>query len=539
MTAPTIPVTTTSTLYRGGRVHSPADPFATALLVEDGMVRWIGSDDASAGFDADETVDLRGALVTPAFVDAHVHVTATGLTLGGLELGAATSRQAVLDAVATHASGLAADAVVLGHGWDETRWEDRQPPTAAELDRAARGRKTYLSRIDVHSAAVSTSLLTATAGLPGLTGYRADGVVSLDAHQAVRALALGSVSTGQRAEAQRRTRRQAASLGIAAICECGGPGIAGEDDFTGLLRLAHEEVGTMVFGYWGELFAAEKARALGAVGAGGDLFADGTLGSRTAHLRESYVDTAGTGHGYLTCEQVTAHLLDCAEHGMQAGFHAIGDAALTTVLAGFAAAAAEVGTNRIRAGRHRIEHAEMLDRGLIAGMVEFGLVASVQPAFDTAWGGTESMYAIRLGTERAATLNPFAALAGTGVPLALGSDAPVTPLDPWGAVRAAAYHQTAEQRISVRAAFAAHTRGGWRALRRDDTGALVPGAPAHLAVWEAEDLVVAVADERVSRWSTDPRAAVPGLPDLTPGAPTPSCRRTVVGGVTTFDQEEN
>ena len=49
------------------------------------------------------------------------------------------------------------------------------------------------------------------------------------------------------------------------------------------------------------------------------------------------------------------------------------------------------------------------------------------------------MYAQRLGADRAARLNPLAALAAAGVPLALGSDSPVTPVDPWGAVRAAAY----------------------------------------------------------------------------------------------------
>ena len=79
------------------------------------------------------------------------------------------------------------------------------------------------------------------------------------------------------------------------------------------------------------------------------------------------------------------------------------------------------------------------------------------------------------------TLNPYAALLRAGVPLAFGSDSPVTPLDPWGTVRAAAFHRTPEHRISVRAAFTAHTRGGWRAVGRDDAGVLVPGAPADYA----------------------------------------------------------
>jgi predicted amidohydrolase YtcJ len=193
-----------------------------------------------------------------------------------------------------------------------------------------------------------------------------------------------------------------------------------------------------------------------------------------------------------------------------------------------------LGVDRLRSRRHRIEHVEMLDSALIKRMVEYGIVASVQPAFDAAWGGLTGMYAQRLGPHRALTLNPFAAMTGVGVPLAFGSDAPVTALDPWGAVRAAAHHRNPHQSISVRAAFAAHTRGGWRALGRDDEGVLAPGAPASFAVWDADEVVVQAPDERVARWSTDPRAAVPGLPDLAPGMPLPICLRTVVRGETIF-----
>src|SRR5262249_16022268 len=76
------------------------------------------------------------------------------------------------------------------------------------------------------------------------------------------------------------------------------------------------------------------------------------------------------------------------------------------------------------------------------------------------------------------------ALAGVGVALAFGSDSPVTPLDPWGTVRAAAGHHNPASRLSVKAAFAAHTRGGWRAVHRDGHGVLAPGAPAPFPGWQ-------------------------------------------------------
>ncbi|MCX4646772.1 MULTISPECIES: amidohydrolase [unclassified Streptomyces] len=537
-TTPTpAPAESRTVLLRGGDVHSPADPFATAMVVERGHVAWVGSEGAADAFaeGVDEVVDLEGALVTPAFTDAHVHTTSTGLALSGLDLSTARNRGEALALVRAHAAARPTDRILLGHGWDAARWPDGEPLTRAELDEATGGRPLYLSRIDVHSAAVTTALLDLVPGIADRPGFTPDGPLTRDAHHAVRAAAHAAVTPQQRTEAQRAALRHAASLGIGSVHECGGPEISSEDDFTGLLRLAAEESGPRVVGYWADL-DIERARALGAVGAAGDLFVDGALGSHTACLHEPYADAAAghTGTSYLDAHAVAAHVVACTEAGLQAGFHAIGDAAVTAVVDGVRAAAEKVGLARVRAARHRVEHAEMLSPETIASFAEFGLTASVQPAFDALWGGEDGMYADRLGVERARALNPFAALLRAGVPLAFGSDSPVTPLDPWGTLRAAAFHRTPEHRVSVRAAFTAHTRGGWRAVGRDDAGILVPGAPADYAVWRTEELVVQAPDDRVARWSTDPRSGTPGLPDLTPGAQLPLCLRTVVGGRTVY-----
>ncbi|MCH0542210.1 amidohydrolase [Streptomyces sp. MUM 203J] len=529
-------------LLRGGDVHTPADPFATAMVVERGHIAWVGSEGAADAFASgvDEVIDLEGALVTPAFTDAHVHTTATGLALTGLDLSPAATLGQALALVRDFAAARPADRVLLGHGWDAARWPEGRPPSRTELDEATGGRPLYLPRVDVHSAVVTTALLDLVPGVTGLAGYRPDAPLTGAAHHAVRAAAHAAVTPAQRGEAQRAALRRAASLGIGTVHECAGPEISDEEDFTSLLALAADEErpGPRVVGYWAEPVTGERdarrVRELGALGAAGDLFVDGSLGSHTACLHEPYADAPHTGTAHLDKAAVAAHVTACTEAGLQAGFHAIGDAALSAVADGVRAAAETLGPHRVRAARHRVEHAEMLTPETIAAFAELGLTASVQPAFDAAWGGEDGMYAQRLGTERARTLNPYAALLRSGVPLALGSDSPVTRLDPWGTVRAAAFHRTPEHRVSVRAAFTAHTRGGWRATGRDDAGVLVPGAPADYAVWRTGDLVVQAPDDRVARWSTDPRSGTPGLPDLSPGAPLPVCLRTVVGGRTVF-----
>ncbi|GAA2405167.1 amidohydrolase [Streptomyces glaucosporus] len=527
-------------LLRGGEVHSPADPFATAMVVDGDAIAWIGSEGAADSFadGVDEVVHLDGALVTPAFTDAHVHTTATGLALTGLDLSGTRSPGEVLERVRAHAQARPADRILLGHGWDASAWAEQRPPSRAELDEAAGGRPLYLTRVDVHSALATTALLDLVPGITGLSGYAPDAPLTGDAHHAARAVAHASITPAQRAEAQRAALRHAASRGIGTLHECAGPEISGEDDLAGLLRLAADEPGPRVFGYWAEHITsaegAERVRELGALGAAGDLFADGSLGSHTAHLHEPYADAGHRGTAHLDADAVAAHVAACTEAGIQAGFHAIGDAALTAVTDGVRAAAERVGLDRVRAARHRVEHAEMLTGATIAAFAEFALTASVQPAFDAAWGGEEGMYARRLGPGRARTLNPYAAMLRAGIPLAFGSDSPVTPLDPWGTLRAAAFHRTPEHRISVRAAFTAHTRGGWRAIGRDDAGVLVPGAPADYAIWRVGDLVVQVPDDRIAAWSTDPRSGTPGLPDLTPGRDLPVCLRTVVAGRTVY-----
>jgi predicted amidohydrolase YtcJ len=379
---------------------------------------------------------------------------------------------------------------------------------------------------------ISSSLAAVVPGLADLPGNRGQGWVTGEAHDRVRTAALAGLTPGRISELQRIALAHAAANGIACVHEMAGPAISSESDLVGLIELSKAEPLPEVIGYWGELLGIETARELGAVGAAGDLFCDGSLGSHTAALHEPYADRpASRGSLRYDTADVAEHVVRCVAAGMQAGFHAIGDAAIDQVLDAVAVASARLG--RSAGAGSRIEHVEYVsDPHRLAAS---GLMACVQPAFDATWGGAHGMYAARLGPQRAARLNRLSALAGAGVPLAFGSDAPVTALDPWAGVRAAAYPHEPSSAISVRAAFTAHTRGGWRIGGRDGEGILGVGMNATFTVWQAGELGVDAPDERVMRWSTDPGADVPGLPDVSPGIELPTCRLTVLRGETLFD----
>ncbi|MFJ3406900.1 amidohydrolase [Promicromonospora sp. NPDC090134] len=589
-----------SILYRNGVVHSGADPFAEAILVDDGVVAWLGADDTAAGLAAraDRVIDLDGALVTPGFVDAHAHVLETGLSADSVDLTPAGGVHSLADALAALHQGarkLAAadpsgEQVLLAFGWDEQAWPERRAFTRQELDAACAGRPVYAARVDVHSAVIS-SALAARAGIerdPAWTGMGlagsgwsdapADtGLVTADLHHTVRDVA-HALSPERRTRLYRETLAAWAARGVVSVHEMSGEHLDTRAGLAELYALSADSVTADALAgpdalalphlaaYRGELCAtADDARALLAelpflTGIGGDLNVDGSIGSRTAAMRSPYSDLptdpssgsfAGaltnpdgspwTGNLYLTADQIANHLSAVQSArgttGVQAAFHVIGDRAMDEMVLGLQIAAQTSGESALRAGHHRIEHALFVDAVTLAALLVHGIGLSVQPAFESAFGGAKGVYASRLGTTRAGSIMPFADLAQAGVPLAFGSDTPVTPVDPWQGVRAATSHEDPDQRISAGAAFRAHTRGGWRLAGLDHTGAgqLRVGAPAHLAVWRAEHLGVQAAPGRLSSWSEEARAGTPLLPDLSPDAVQPECLHTLRDGVVLHD----
>lgn len=585
-----------SILYRNGVVHSAADPFAEAILVDDGVVAWLGADDTAAGLAAraDRVIDLDGALVAPGFVDAHAHVLETGLSSDSVDLTPAGGVHSLADALAALHAGarrLAAadpsgDEVLLAYGWDEQAWPEQRTFTRDELDAACDGRPVYAARVDVHSAVISTAM-AARAGIeldPAWTGTGlagsgwsdapADtGLVTADLHHTVRDVA-HALSPERRTRIYRETLTAWAARGIVSVHEMSGQHL---DTRAGLAELYAMTAGSVtaealadpdapvlphLVAYRGELCrTADDARALLAelpflTGIGGDLNVDGSIGSRTAALRSPYADLPAdpstgsfsgaltnadgspwTGNLYLSADQIANHIRAVQGAGVQAAFHVIGDRAMDTMVLGLQVAAQMTGESALRAGHHRIEHGLFVDAATLAALLLHGVGLSVQPAFDSAFGGSTGVYATRLGPMRAGSLMPFADLAQAGVPLAFGSDTPVTPVDPWQGVRAATRHEDPDQRISAGAAFRAHTRGGWRLAGLDHTGAgqLRVGAPAHLAVWRAEHLGVQAAPGRLSSWSEEARAGTPLLPDLSPEAVEPECLHTMRDGVILHD----
>ncbi|HSJ43489.1 MAG TPA: amidohydrolase family protein [Euzebyales bacterium] len=490
-------------------MHLPEPSDARVLVWEDRRIVWVGTDPRQAP-PVDETIALAGAWITPGFVDAHVHGTATGLKLDGVDLSSSMSADDVVDRVKAYAADRDDDPIV-GSGWEEHGWPIAVPPSAEQLASAAPGRRVLLDRIDGHSCLVDPRTLALVDG-------HGDDIDRDDAGRPtgwLREAAAGRARTriwdllpdARRSRARQAAARHAAQVGITCMHEMGNRALSSLDD---AVAWSTGDWPVEVLAWWADI---DPSVALThRLQPGGDLFLDGAIGSRTAAVSGGYRDGPDLGGLFFSDSEVVNFFVRCTRAGVGGGVHAIGDEAIEQAVAGVERAAAEVGRTAARDCRHRIEHVELPRAGHVQRMARLGIVASVQPAFDALWGGPSGLYASRFGRDAAVVSNPFSDFVAAGCSMAFGSDSTVTPMAPWAGVLAATAHRGGYS-ISRRTALTAATLGGRHVARQEGVGPLRPGYRADLAVWDG-----------------DPMAGALDTP--------PRCLMTMVGGFVTSSSTE-
>jgi predicted amidohydrolase YtcJ len=478
------------TLYRASRIRTLA-VFAEGewLLVDERHVERVGVGEPPP---ADRTVDLPGTTILPGFIDAHVHLSGTGLGLSGVDLSAATSREDVLARVQQLES---AGGPLLAQGMDETRWPTPELPTREELDRLSR-EPVLLVRADGYISVANSAFLLAsqTESLPGVereADGSATGVLRGEANARAQLWFFESLPDRWVQDAQLKAAALAASRGVTCVHEMAIPDKRGRRDVEVLLDQQEALPVDLV------TYIADRdipyVMDLSYPRIGGDLFLDGSIGARTAALRAPYEDAPGTGDLAYDDDELAEFLHNAHLAGFQTGLHVIGDAAVEQSLRVWERVYGSLGTRgrrHFRARRHRLEHFEMASPEQVERAAMLGLAISVQPAFDALWGGPGRMYELRLGTKRAASMNPFRTLVERGLEVGGGSDTPVTPLDPMLAVWALEHHHDPGQRLNREQAIRLCTVGAARLAHLEKKGNLEPGAAADFAVYEEDPFAV-------------------------------------------------
>jgi predicted amidohydrolase YtcJ len=223
------------------------------------------------------------------------------------------------------------------------------------------------------------------------------------------------------------------------------------------------------------------------------MFLDGTLGSRTAWMREPYQGADQCGMRVLDPNVFRETAQRAAHGGIATTVHAIGDAAVA--LAFDVLADPELPRARVP---HRIEHVQCCPAEYFSVAARAGITCSMQPAhLITDWRTADRHW----GMERSARTYAFRSLLANGARLAFGSDAPVEPVDPRRALLAATSRVDLagepvggwfpQERITLEEAFRGFTNGSASAAGTAGThGQLVPGAVADLIAWEGDPLSV-------------------------------------------------
>ncbi|MDR1077288.1 MAG: amidohydrolase family protein [Propionibacteriaceae bacterium] len=424
------------------------------LAWEDGRITALGESLPTTA--ADQVWDAQGRWAMPGLWDAHTHFRSWALGLTRLDLSGAADADQVLALVRQRLGQPDLPEVLAGAGYRASLWPVQ--PSVAALDAVAGERPVILASGDGHSAWFDSAALRLF-GLPPRDGVVQEGELFA---LAPRLWAQERQAGGD--QPLRAAQERAAAQGVVGIVD-----FEFEPTFltwperyarVGLLKVVcstYPDDLDRAIGLGlatGQVLAGRDGGA-GVVMGALKIISDGSLNSRTAHCFQPY---AGAGDLADPCgvqsvsEAELGDLLRRATAaGLQVALHAIGDAAVAIAVDQLTATGA-AGT---------IEHAQLLRWEDLPRLAATKVAASVQPAHLL----DDRQPTLRLWPDRTDRCFPRAALGRAGVELRLGSDAPVSPLDPWLAMAAAVHRGDPDdppwnprQALTVRQALAASVR---------------------------------------------------------------------------------
>ncbi len=468
-----------------------------AVLLAGERIQAIGHEARQAAADAPRhtcrEISLPGLVVAPGFIDAHTHLVHQGFGLARPELGDLSSSADVLARVAAALERHDPDRALIGEHWDDGAWMPGDRLTREALDRLAPRTPVILRRVCGHKAIANSVALDRLAADPRGARYATQGFVEATTGEiledaAMRLAELFPPGADEVAQALELALAHAARLGVTSAHD-----IVNRHALRAQMAARARGALTLRITAYVPLDHLPALEMLGIMSGLGDqffrlggvkLFLDGSMGARTAALRNHYADRPDTCGTLLIDEETLTPLLRRLDAlGMTAAMHAIGDRAIAAALA----ALEDLGSEQVRARGHRLEHLELLPDDLLARMARSGAIASMQPNFVARWAGSGGMYERAVGPARLAAMNRFRSLLQRGVPLAFGSDS--MPMGPFLGLAGAVNHPIAAERLSPVDALLAYTRGGTCAARQDQvTGVIAAGRLADLVVIQGDPL---------------------------------------------------
>ena len=474
----------------------PARPWADALVVDGERLAHVGSsaDARKRVGSSTRVVDARGMMVTPGFIDAHVHFLQGGLALASVQLRDADTPAEFSRRIAERAARTPRGRWITHGDWDHERWGGALP-RRDWIDAATPDHPVWVNRHDSHMSLANGAALRA-AGITRHTADVAGGTIVRDAggeptglfKDNARALVDRVVPEPSDAEhdaALDAAMGYVAANGVTAVHHMGTwEDLAVFERGHAARRLRTRIYAAVPLATWPRLRDRLAASGRGdswlRIGALKG-FVDGSLGSHTAAMLEPYTDAPHDRGLFVTSPEDLAAWCGAADAaGLHLIVHAIGDHAVRVQLDVFERIAREHG---MRDRRFRIEHAQHTAPSDQPRFASLGIVASMQPyhAID------DGRWAERvIGTDRAGYTYPIRSLLDAGARVAFGSDWPVAPATPLEGIYAAVTRRTLdgahpggwhpEQRVAVDEALRAYTSvAAFAGFAERETGTLTRG----------------------------------------------------------------
>ena len=436
-------------------------------------------------------VDGAGGTLLPGLMDTHCHPFDYGRLKRSVDLRGVSNVTGLRLRLQAGVGRSQPGEWVVGRGWNQEDFPGRMMPCRSDIDDVSPGNPVALSRVCGHVALLNSRAVEAL-GFGSRNGEEfergPDGLLTGIVKEGAMTEALASVprSIQTCAADLQAAEGEAARFGLTALhCIVSPSGF--REELAAMQQLADGGARSLRYRVYVppaalDFVAAETARGR-FVGEklrvnGVKIFADGSLGARTAALREPYSDApASSGMLRLTDEALAEAVGRADAMGLQAIVHAIGDRAVEQAI-GALAPVTGGGNER----RHRIEHGGVLPKDLRRQMVKHGIRLAAQPLFVT----SDTWAIDRLGEERIRDYYPLKSIMDEGIPLSGASDSPVESLSPllgmWASMTRGG--MVPEESLGLGQALSLYTSNA--ASNGFDVAGISAGAPADLTLLDSD-----------------------------------------------------
>lgn len=490
-----------------------------SIGIKNGIIEFIGTNEEASYYKSSEVIDLNGKVMIPGLADSHMHMYAYCQNQTSVNLESARSIDDMIYLMKQKVIDIPCGNWIKGVNFDQSKFKENRFPTRYDLDKISTEHPIVVKRCCLHAVVANSMALKlagVTKGYNGGTG----GIVELDIDNEPNGVLREQCTKifdeiipdplsdeTEKRKIMQEVLKDMASKGVTTIHTYAAR-IWRYDEDIELYRTLEKEgnLPVRVTVCLDEIFEPEvitqekKNDPYRMVQYGSyKLFTDGSLGSRSAALKEPYCDDIGN-KGFVICTQdeLNERVLIAYKKGLQPAIHAIGDAALDMTLSAIEyslEATRESGMTEEEQKLRlpfRIIHAQMIDEELLDRMKRLPLVLDIQPIFlctDLHW------IEDRIGSERAKNAYCWKTMKDEGLIQTGGSDCPVEYFDPMKGIYGAVSRKDmngypdggymSKEKLSVYDSFLLFTKNVHYATGQEDKlGTLEVGKFADMVVFD-------------------------------------------------------